>query len=68
VIPLQNGIDAAERMSKVLGCETVMGGVALVTGTIVAPGVIRQTGTHQQMIFSELNGRISERGLQFCDR
>jgi 2-dehydropantoate 2-reductase len=38
VIPLQNGIDAAERMIPVLGDEAVMGGTAFVTGTIVAPG------------------------------
>src|SRR5262244_2583088 len=67
VIPLQNGVNAVERMINALGREAVMGGVALVTGRIVAPGVIRQTGTHQQMIFGELDGRISERGQQFCD-
>ena len=62
VIPLQNGIDAAERMIRVLGEGPVMGGMAFVTGTITAPGVIRQTGTYQQMTFGELDGRISERG------
>src|SRR5262245_36982820 len=39
-----------------------MGGAALVTGNIAAPGVIRQTGTYQQMTFGELDGRLSERG------
>ena len=39
-----------------------MGGVAFVTGTITAPGVIRQTGAYQQMTFGELDGRTSERG------
>jgi len=62
VIPLQNGIDAAERLSSILGKEAVMGGMAFVTGAIVAPGVIRQTGTYQRMTFGELDGRISERG------
>jgi 2-dehydropantoate 2-reductase len=62
VIPLQNGVDAAERMIRVLGAESIMGGMAFVTGTIVAPGVIRQTGSYQQMTFAELDGRISERG------
>jgi hypothetical protein len=33
------------------------GGSAFVTGTIVAPGVICQTGTYQQMTFGELDGR-----------
>src|SRR5215471_4226963 len=67
VIPLQNGIDAAERMINVLGREAVIGGVAFVSGTIVSPGVVRQTGTHQQIIFGELNGQISERAQQFCN-
>jgi 2-dehydropantoate 2-reductase len=67
VIPLQNGIDAAERMIRVVGEGPVMGGMAFVTGTIVAPGVVRQTGTYQQMTFGELDGRISERGRRLSD-
>jgi 2-dehydropantoate 2-reductase len=66
VIPLQNGIDAAERMIRVLGNVAVMGGMAFVTGTIVAPGVIRQTGTYQRMTFGELDGRTSECGASAC--
>jgi 2-dehydropantoate 2-reductase len=64
VIPLQNGVDAAERMIGILGDGPVMGGTAFVTGTISAPGVIRQTGAYQQMTFGELDGRISRRGEQ----
>jgi 2-dehydropantoate 2-reductase len=67
VIPLQNGVDAAERMIRILGDAAVMGGVAFVTGTIIAPGVIRQTGTYQRMTFGELDGRISERGQRLRD-
>ena len=70
VIPLQNGIDAAERLIRILGSEAVMGGMAFVTGTIVAPGVIRQTGSYQRMTFGELDGRISKRGQRvrdFCE-
>ena len=67
VIPLQNGVDAAERMIRILGDAAVMGGVAFVTGTIIAPGVIRQTGAYQRMTFGELDGRISERGQRLRD-
>jgi 2-dehydropantoate 2-reductase len=67
VIPLQNGIDAAERMIRILGREPVMGGMAFVTGTIAAPGVIRQTGAYQQMTFGELDGRDSKRGRRLKD-
>jgi 2-dehydropantoate 2-reductase len=62
VVPLQNGVDAAERLVPILGPEAVMGGTAFVTGNIAAPGVIRQTGTYQRMTFGELDGRTSERG------
>jgi 2-dehydropantoate 2-reductase len=66
VIPLQNGVDAAERMVRILG-NTVMGGAAFVTGTIIEPGIVRQTGTYQRMTFGELDGRVSERGRRLRD-
>jgi 2-dehydropantoate 2-reductase len=62
VLPLQNGVDAADRLIPILGHEAVMGGIAFVTGNIASPGVIRQTGTYQRMTFGELDGRRSDRG------
>ena len=62
VVPLQNGVDAADRLIPILGHQAAMGGTAFVTGNIAAPGVIRQTGTYQRMTFGELDGRLSERG------
>ena len=67
VVPLQNGIDAADRLVPMLGPDAVMGGTAFVTGSITAPGVIRQTGTYQRMTFGELDGRLSERGQRLRD-
>jgi 2-dehydropantoate 2-reductase len=67
VVPLQNGVDSAERLIPILGPEAVMGGTAYVTGNIAAPGVIRQTGTYQRMTFGELDGRLSERGSRLRD-
>jgi 2-dehydropantoate 2-reductase len=67
VVPLQNGVDSAERLIPILGPEAVMGGTAYVTGNIAAPGVIRQTGTYQRMTFGELDGRLSERGCRLRD-
>jgi 2-dehydropantoate 2-reductase len=67
VVPLQNGVDSAERLVPILGPEAVMGGTAFVTGSIVAPGVVRQTGTYQQMTFGELDGRASPRGERLRD-
>jgi 2-dehydropantoate 2-reductase len=62
VIPLQNGIDAPERLIPILGAPAVMGGVAQISASIVAPGVIRQVGTFMRMLFGELDGSTSRRG------
>jgi 2-dehydropantoate 2-reductase len=67
VIPQQNGVDAHERLIPILGRKAVMAGTAWVTGSIVAPGVVRQTGTYQRLIFGELDGRISERGRRLAE-
>jgi 2-dehydropantoate 2-reductase len=65
VIPLQNGIDAAERLIPILGSKAVMGGVAQVSASIIAPGVIQQVGTFMRMVFGELDGKTSRRGEDF---
>ncbi len=65
VIPLQNGVDAAERLIPILGSGAVMGGVAQISASITAPGVIQQVGTFMRMIFGELDGRRSKRGEDF---
>jgi 2-dehydropantoate 2-reductase len=65
VIPLQNGIDASDRLIPILGAEAVMGGVAQVSATIEAPGVVRQTGTFMRLVFGELTGGRSARGDAF---
>jgi 2-dehydropantoate 2-reductase len=65
VIPLQNGIDAADRLTPILGRDAVMGGVAQISASIVKPGVINQVGTFMRMIFGELDGKIGKRGEDF---
>jgi 2-dehydropantoate 2-reductase len=65
VIPLQNGIDAADRLIPILGAGAVMGGVAQLSAMIEAPGVVRQTGTFMKLIFGELAGGHSARGDAF---
>ena len=67
VVPVQNGIDAHERLIPILGRDPVMGGSAFVTGSIVTPGVVRQTGTYFQMTFGELDRRISPRAERLRD-
>jgi 2-dehydropantoate 2-reductase len=65
VIPLQNGIDASERLIPILGAKAVMGGVAQVSATIEGPGVVKQTGTFMRLVFGELAGGRSPRGDAF---
>ncbi|MGB8400576.1 ketopantoate reductase family protein [Bradyrhizobium sp.] len=65
VIPLQNGIDAAERLIPILGEGAVMGGVAQLSASITAPGVIAQVGTFMRMIFGEFDGKQSKRAQDF---
>ncbi len=65
VIPLQNGVDAAERLTPILGQAAVMGGVAQISASITAPVVITQVGTFMRVIFGELDGTLSRRGQAF---
>jgi 2-dehydropantoate 2-reductase len=62
VVPLQNGIDAPERLIPIFGEGAVMGGVAQISASIVEPGVVRQVGTFMRMVFGEFDGRKSRRG------
>jgi 2-dehydropantoate 2-reductase len=61
VIPLQNGIDSHERLLPIIGGEALMCGVAQISASITAPGVITQVGTFMRMIFGELDGKRSKR-------
>jgi 2-dehydropantoate 2-reductase len=69
VISFQNGVLKEKYLGDAFGAARVMGGVGYVATTIDRPGVIRQTGPLQRLLFGELDGTISERGerlLQAC--
>jgi 2-dehydropantoate 2-reductase len=65
VITLQNGIDAHERLVPILGPRAVMPGVAHISASITAPGVITQVGNFSRMTFGEPDGTKSQRGENF---
>jgi 2-dehydropantoate 2-reductase len=65
VIPLQNGIDASDRLLPILGARHVMAGTVSISATIAAPGVIRQTGTFMTLTFGERDGSLSPRAEAF---
>ncbi|SRR5579884_31081 len=56
VLPLQNGIDAAERLTPFVGKDHVLGGVAFITASITEPGTIRQTGGAGKILLGEMEG------------
>ena len=61
VLSLQNGIDAAERIGKVIGLEHVLGGATWLSSAVEAPGVIKQVSQFRQIIFGEPGAGQSER-------
>ncbi len=61
VVSLQNGIDSEDRLAAVIGAERVAGGIAYISATIDAPGVIRHLNRQAKLAFGELGGRVSPR-------
>ncbi|HSL42945.1 MAG TPA: ketopantoate reductase family protein [Anaerolineales bacterium] len=61
VMSLQNGVDAAERIGKVIGAEHVVGGATWLSSAVEAPGVIKQISQFRRIVFGELGGGPSER-------
>lgn len=62
VISFQNGVLKDDYLRAAFPAQQVMGGVGYVATTIEEPGVIRQTGPMQRLIFGEFDGTRSERG------
>ena len=54
VLTLQNGVDGPDEASAIVGREAVLGGAAYIATSIVAPGVIEQTGTYRRIVFGEV--------------
>ena len=61
VVSFQNGVDAADRIARVVGRDHVIGGLSYIAAAIGEPGVIRHSGTLQRLVFGELDGQGSSR-------
>lgn len=61
VLSLQNGVDAVERIGKVVGLEHVIGGATWLSSAVEAPGVVKQVSQFRRVVFGELDGTRSER-------
>ena len=67
VISFQNGVLKDRYLGDAFDASRVMGGVGYVATAIDRPGVIRQTGPMQRLLFGELDGAISGRGKRLLD-
>ena len=61
VSPFLNGVEASDRLAKILPEKNVGNGVAQISTTISAPGVIKQTGEFNRFILAERDSRPSAR-------
>ena len=69
IVSFQNGVLKDQYLRAAFDARQLMGGVGYVATTIEAPGVIRQTGPMQRLLFGEFDGSRSARGetfLQAC--
>lgn len=62
IISFQNGVLKDQYLRAAFDAHQLMGGVGYVATTIEAPGVIRQTGPMQRLVFGEFDGSRSSRG------
>jgi 2-dehydropantoate 2-reductase len=60
-LPIQNGVEAPERLAAILGREHVLGGVGRAGGTLVAPGRVEQKSDRATVVLGELDGGTSAR-------
>ena len=67
VISVLNGVDHQDRIASVLGSGSVLGGLAMVSGVIVEPGLIRYTSAMSGLRFGEADGSMSDRATAFRD-
>lgn len=61
VVPLQNGVEAPECLTRVLGAEHTIGGLCRISAGLAGPGHIRHLGIEPYIAFGELDGRHSQR-------
>lgn len=62
IVSFQNGVLKDQYLRAAFDEKQLMGGVGYVATTIEAPGVIRQTGPMQRLLFGEFDGSRSARG------
>ena len=64
ILPLQNGVMAAEELKECVNPKHVIGGLCRIISKIEAPGVINHMGITPTIIFGELDNSKTERVLK----
>ncbi len=54
VLPLHNGVDAAERTAAIVGESHVLGGLCYVGSMVAGPGLIRQESQFRRVVLGEM--------------
>jgi 2-dehydropantoate 2-reductase len=67
ILPVQNGIDSAERIGRVVGAGHVVGGLAGVSSVVAAPGIIEHRAGPDIIRLGELDGQPSARTQRIAD-
>jgi len=63
IIPVQNGVEAADQIGKIVGLDHLLGGVSWVSARVEKPGVIIHGG-FTRLVFGELAGGVTRRAEQ----
>jgi 2-dehydropantoate 2-reductase len=61
VVPLQNGVDAADRIGQVVGMDHLLGGATWLSAAIEGPGVIGQYSEFRRIALGEFSGQATPR-------
>jgi 2-dehydropantoate 2-reductase len=61
VVPLENGVESADEIAKVIGDERVLGGLCKIISFVAGPGHIRHTGAVPRVEFGERRSRRADR-------
>ncbi len=63
IIPLQNGVLAADELSEKISKQNILGGLCRIISKLEFPGVINHMGVNPTITFGELDNSVTERVL-----
>lgn len=67
VVPLQNGVEAADEIAGAVGTDRVLPGLCRILSHVAAPGVIRRAGFPPSIEFGERDDRRSARAVRLLE-